>query len=96
MQVGHGFGLAHDRRVAASSSSSHAYGAVFAPGQYRTIMAYSSRGERRVNYYSGPGVRYHEVGDKGIEYIHIVDTTSPRTRQHTQSLGIAGMTTPGR
>ena len=63
MQVGHGFGLAHDRRVAASSSSSHAYGAVFAPGQYRTIMAYSSRGERRVNYYSGPGVRYHEVGD---------------------------------
>ena len=60
--------------MAGSSSSSYAYGAVFAPGQYRTIMAYSSRGERRVNYYSGPGVRYHEVGDRGIGYIHILDT----------------------
>ena len=57
-EVAHGFGLAHDRRVASSSSTGHAYGYVFRPGQYRTIMAYSQRGEKRVNYYSSPGARY--------------------------------------
>ena len=56
--MSHGFGLAHDRRGAAESSQSYAFGYVFQPRLYRTIMAYSAKGEKRVNYYSSPQVSY--------------------------------------
>ena len=51
-EVGHGFGLAHDRRVSSQSSTDYAFGYVFQPRRYRTIMAYSTAGEKRMNYYS--------------------------------------------
>ena len=50
--------MAHDRRVTAESSQSYAFGYVFQPRLYRTIMAYSTAGEKRVNYYSSPQVNY--------------------------------------
>ena len=31
---------------------------VFQPGLYRSIMAYSTAGEKRVNYYSSPLIKY--------------------------------------
>ena len=61
IKVAHGFGLAHDRRVASVSSTNYAFGYVFKPRQYRTIMAYSARGERRVNYYSSNNAQYQGV-----------------------------------
>ena len=58
-ELAHGFGLAHDRRVARTSSRPYAYGSIIEAGSTRSIMAYSSSaGERRVNYYSSPTVRY--------------------------------------
>ena len=60
-EIAHGFGLAHDRRVASSSSTNYGYGNIIMPGRYRTIMAYSSSGELRVNYYSNPAVNFQGV-----------------------------------
>ena len=44
--------------MAAESSQNYAFGFVFQPRLYRTIMAYSTAGEKRVNYYSSPAVSY--------------------------------------
>jgi len=57
-EVAHGFGLAHDRRVASSSSTNYGFGNIIQPGRYRSIMAYNSAGEQRVNYYSNPNVNF--------------------------------------
>ena len=65
-EVAHGFGLAHDRRVASQSSTNYAFGFVFRPRMYRTIMAYSTAGEKRMNYYSSSEVSYqgYDTGNK--------------------------------
>jgi hypothetical protein len=58
-QIGHGFGLSTDRRVASSSSTNYAYGYIIKKRKYRTIMASDDKGEKRVNYYSNPSVKYN-------------------------------------
>jgi len=57
-EMAHGFGLHHDRRVASHSSAPYAFGYIVKRGLYRTIMAYNTAGEQRVNYLSNPGVLY--------------------------------------
>jgi hypothetical protein len=58
-EIGHGLGLHHDRRTQkGSSSTKYAYGYTIKEGQYRSIMGYNFRGEKRVNYYSNPSVKY--------------------------------------
>jgi len=58
-EIGHGLGLHHDRRTQkGSSSTAYAYGYTIKTGQYRSIMAYNYKGEKRINYYSNPDVKY--------------------------------------
>merc|ERR1712215_302158 len=60
-EIGHGFGLAHQRRSSKSRGHPYAYGYVMKRGHYRTILAYDEAGEKRVNYYSSPNVRYKGI-----------------------------------
>jgi len=57
-EMGHGFGLTHNREVSKSSSSNYAFGHIIKVGKYRSILAYDYKGEKRVNYYSNPNVKY--------------------------------------
>jgi len=68
-EIGHGFGLNHDRRKAGRSSTSYSYGMIIKRGRYRSIMAYNFKGEKRINYYSNPKVSYqgYPTGKAGSE-----------------------------
>ena len=66
-EVAHGFGLAHDRRKAKTSSTEYAYGYVFQPKRYRSIMAYNAGGEKRVNYYSSKTAEYQGITTGNID-----------------------------
>ena len=60
-ELAHGFGLNHDRRVASYSSTDYGFGHVIQRGLYRSIMAYNTAGERRINYYSSPSVSFQNL-----------------------------------
>jgi hypothetical protein len=64
-EIGHGFGLNHDRGDTRYSSTPYAFGYIIKKGTYspyktgyRTIMAYNQFNEKRINYYSNPSVSF--------------------------------------
>ena len=79
--------------MAAESSQNYAFGFVFQPRLYRTIMAYSTAGEKRVNYYSSPAVSY--LGSTTGNRLNDNARTLTEVRFSAAGVGDESLTCPG-
>ena len=62
-ELGHNFGLGHNKEQGPNESYPEGLGYLLPGGKYMTIQAYSSKlGEKEINYYSNPDVVFPKTG----------------------------------